>query len=45
MNRTARPLVGADAPDIELATADGSSWRLSDQRGGPVVLIFHRHIH
>ncbi|MDJ0768621.1 MAG: redoxin domain-containing protein [Ilumatobacter sp.] len=41
----ARPAVGEPAPDIELAGATGQRWRLADQLGSTVVLIFHRHIH
>jgi peroxiredoxin len=32
-------------PEIELPADDGTTWRLSEQRGSTVVLIFHRHIH
>lgn len=35
------PTVGALAPDFELPTADGSNFRLSAQRGHPVVLYFY----
>jgi len=38
------PDVGDPAPDIDLIDADGGTWRLSAQRGRPVVLIFHRHL-
>lgn len=41
----ARPKVGAPAPDIDLLDAGGDRWRLADQLGHPVVVIFHRHIH
>ncbi|MEO1059801.1 MAG: redoxin domain-containing protein [Actinomycetota bacterium] len=41
----ARPIVGDPAPDVSLPDATGEGWRLSDHRGHPVVLIFHRHIH
>ncbi len=34
-----------ERPEIELAADDGSTWRLADHAGTPVVLIFHRHIH
>lgn len=40
-----RPALGQPAPPIELVTADGTPWRLSDHLGSTVVLIFHRHIH
>jgi len=36
--------VGDPAPPIDLAAHDGSRWRLVDQAGRPVVLIFHRHL-
>lgn len=32
--------VGDDAPDFELFTHEEDAWRLSDQRGAPVVLLF-----
>lgn len=35
------PSVGTMAPDFELPTADGGVFRLSDQRGRPVVLYFY----
>ncbi len=37
--------VGDPAPSISLPSSDGQTWRLEDQRGNHVVLIFHRHIH
>jgi len=40
-----RPLLGSPAPEIDLFGPDGTRWRLSDRRGRPVVVIFHRHIH
>ena len=40
-----RPLHGSIAPDLVLQDAQGDLWRLADQRGKHVVLIFHRHIH
>ncbi len=40
-----RPEIGELAPDITLLDRDGQPWRLRDQTGGAVVLIFHRHIH
>ena len=43
--RMQRPTIGAPAPAIELPTADGGRWRLADQLGHPVVIVFHRHIH
>lgn len=36
--------VGDLAPDIDLPDSAGDRWRLSDHRGGPVVLLFHRHL-
>lgn len=39
------PAVGAIAPDVTFLDADGRPWRLADQRGSVVVLVFHRHIH
>lgn len=35
------PDVGAMAPDFELPTADGAGFRLSAERGHPVVLYFY----
>jgi peroxiredoxin len=32
------------APPLELISHDGSTWRLADHLGRPVVLIFHRHL-
>ncbi|MEM1335951.1 MAG: hypothetical protein AAGG08_21085 [Actinomycetota bacterium] len=40
-----RPSIGSPAPEIDLFDLDGGRWRLSDHRGRPVVVIFHRHIH
>jgi peroxiredoxin len=37
---TTSPSVGDEAPDFELYTHDAEAWRLSDQRGTPVVLLF-----
>lgn len=34
------PSVGETAPDFELYTTDMESWRLSDHRGRPVVVLF-----
>ena len=34
------PSVGETAPDFELYTDENEPWRLSDQRGTPVVLLF-----
>lgn len=38
--RAAQPAVGRPAPDFTLPTLDGGEFRLSDQRGRPVVLNF-----
>jgi thioredoxin-dependent peroxiredoxin len=35
------PKDGAVAPDFALPDADGKAWRLSDQRGKVVVLLFY----
>jgi thioredoxin-dependent peroxiredoxin len=37
----ARPEAGSAAPDFELSTADGATFRLSALRGRPVVLYFY----
>ncbi len=42
---TPAPAVGEMAPDVTFLDASGRPWRLSDQRGSVVVLVFHRHIH
>jgi peroxiredoxin len=34
---------GDTAPDIDLPDDEGNRWRLRDQRGRPVLLVFHRH--
>ncbi len=36
----AQPAIGRPAPDFTLTTLDGGEFRLSDQRGKPVVLNF-----
>jgi thioredoxin-dependent peroxiredoxin len=33
--------IGAEAPDFALRDGDGNDWRLSDQRGKVVVLLFY----
>jgi peroxiredoxin len=38
------PSVGDPAPEVALPRPDGTRWRLSDHRGRPVLLIFHRHL-
>jgi peroxiredoxin len=35
---------GDRAPDIDLVHEQDQQWRLSDHRGWPVLLIFHRHL-
>lgn len=35
---------GDAAPDIDLPRVRGGRWKLSDQRGHPVLLVFHRHL-
>src|SRR5256714_792816 len=35
------PQVGAQAPDLTLRDEEGNDWRLSDQRGKVVVLLFY----
>jgi peroxiredoxin len=35
---------GDIAPEIDLPDDEGGRWRLSEQRGRPVTLIFHRHL-
>ena len=35
---------GATAPEVSLPDDRGRHWRLSAQRGRPVLLIFHRHL-
>ena len=32
------------APEIDLPDDEGNRWRLSEQRGRPTVVIFHRHL-
>lgn len=38
---TAKPQEGSTAPDFALPDGDGATWRLSDQRGKVVVLLFY----
>lgn len=38
---TAKPQEGSTAPDFALPDGDGQTWRLSDQRGKVVVLLFY----
>jgi peroxiredoxin len=35
---------GDPAPAIDVVDEKGEQWRLSDHRGRPVLLIFHRHL-
>jgi peroxiredoxin len=32
------------APEIDLPSDEGVQWRLSEQTGRPVMVIFHRHL-
>ena len=41
MSETGRARVGTEAPDFSLPDGDGREWRLSDQRGKVVVLLFY----
>ena len=41
MSKQADPQVGATAPDFSLKDGNGAEWRLSDQRGKVVVLLFY----
>jgi peroxiredoxin Q/BCP len=41
MSKQDDPQVGAAAPDFTLKDADGNEWRLADQRGKVVVLLFY----
>ncbi len=41
MNREPGSQVGQQAPDFALSDGEGNSWRLSDQRGKVVVLLFY----
>jgi peroxiredoxin len=36
--------IGETAPAIDLPDELNARWRLSEQRGRPVVVIFHRHL-
>jgi peroxiredoxin len=36
--------LGSMAPEVARPDDQGGCWRLSEQRGRPVVLIFHRHL-
>ncbi len=41
MTKQDSPQVGAEAPHFALKDGDGKDWRLSDQRGKVVVLLFY----
>src|SRR5437660_9662114 len=41
MSKQNEPGVGANAPDFTLKDGEGRDWRLSDQRGKVVVLLFY----
>ncbi len=41
MSKQDSPQVGATAPDFTLPDGNGKDWRLSDQRGRVVVLLFY----
>ena len=41
MNQTEKAEVGRPAPDFTLTDGEGAEWRLSDQRGRVVVLLFY----
>jgi len=41
MSKQDDPQVGAAAPDFKLKDGEGNEWRLSDQRGKVVVLLFY----
>ena len=41
MSKSVGPQVGQQAPEIELPDGNGEIWRLSDQRGKTVVLLFY----
>ncbi len=36
--------LGTEAPDFALPTDTGATWRLSEHRGKPLILMFHRHL-
>ncbi|HEU4594725.1 MAG TPA: peroxiredoxin [Pyrinomonadaceae bacterium] len=41
MSKDAAPRVGEPAPDFTLRDGEGRDWRLSEQRGKTVVLLFY----
>jgi peroxiredoxin len=36
--------IGERSPEIDLPDEAGNRWRLSEHRGRPVVVVFHRHL-
>lgn len=36
--------IGDPVEDFEVLDERGRPWRLSEQRGRPLLLIFHRHL-
>lgn len=41
MSKSVGPQVGQQAPEIELPDGNGETWKLSDQQGKTVVLLFY----
>ncbi len=41
MSKESNAQIGQQAPDVNLRDSDGHDWRLSDQRGKVVVLLFY----
>lgn len=41
MSKSVGPQVGQQAPEIELLDGNGETWKLSDQQGKTVVLLFY----
>ena len=41
MTKENKTSIGTQAPDFSLSDGDGSAWRLADQRGKVVVLLFY----
>lgn len=44
MSPDAGPHVGDLVEDFEVIDERGHPWRLGEQRGRPLLLIFHRHL-
>ena len=44
MSASPGPHVGDLVEDFELCDDHGQPWRLTEQRGSPLLLIFHRHL-